>query len=388
VKANNPYTIIPYKDRLIHFSNPSKARAVYKNFQIDLLNGNKIAASLDDWKKELNLIQISSVVSYPRVIHLFYELGHQLLDTFDINDETLLAIDIEYHQFENAPDYKPQKIKLDLTSKVIFEEYKSSFKKGYSELLLGNCYQFNLTCPYLFKFNKKLSPSDFIYSLWSKVSNRGKFGSATFVPYFDNLFLSNSPECLFQIQNNTLSTMPIKGTVKFTNKSELKSLWKNLCNDSKSQAELYMITDLLRNDLSSIERPVSRVVKKKFPLVVPGLLHQCSQIDVELSSKTSLLRIIEKMFPGGSVTGAPKKSSIRLLTQLEKRQRGFYCGSTIVLYKDMKSASINIRSGIIDFSSRVFNYQAGGGITLKSQVSAEFREMTYKLKSFIDVLTL
>jgi anthranilate/para-aminobenzoate synthase component I len=388
VTDNNLYSIIPYKDRLIKLSNPSRAFAIYKDYRLDLLTGKRFDSSYIDWTSEIDLIKLSSSIDHPRVIHLFYELGHQLLQTHLISSDSILAIDIEYEKVENVSVKKSKKINLDLISKVDFKEYKLRFKKGYDELLQGNCYQFNLTAPFEFKFKKDLSAEDFIFSLWKNPANRGRYASATFIPLFDKLFLSNSPECLFQIQKNKLITMPIKGTVKYSKAYDLKMLWKNLCKDSKSQAELYMITDLLRNDLSSIDRPIANVVKKKFPLVVPSLLHQCSLIEVDLNSNISMLRIIEKMFPGGSVTGAPKKSSMRILNSLEQRERGFYCGSTLILYKDMKSASINIRSGIIDFSSRLLNYQAGGGITLKSSVSAEYREMTYKLKSFIAVLTL
>lgn len=373
---------------MIKLSNPSRALAIYKNYQIDLLSGKRIVSSFVNWTKTLEQITVSSFVDRPHVIHLFYELGHQLLETSTVAEDTVLALDIEYVQVENVTKEKSKKINLELISKVNFKDYKLRFKNGYNELLLGNCYQFNLTAPFEFKFKENITAEDFIFALWRQPANRGRYASASFVPYFNKLFLSNSPECLFQIKKNKLTTMPIKGTVKFSKTQDLKPIWKNLCKDSKSQAELYMITDLLRNDLSSIDRPIANVVKKKFPLVVPGLLHQCSQIEVELRSNISLLRIIEKMFPGGSVTGAPKKSSMRILNTLEQRERGFYCGSTLILYKDMKSASINIRSGIIDFSSRLLNYQAGGGITLKSSVSAEFREMTYKLKSFIGVLTL
>ena len=85
---------------------------------------------------------------------------------------------------------------------------------------------------------------------------------------------------------------------------------------------------------------------------------------------------------------APKKRAMKLLIALEQRERGFYCGSTLILYKHMKSASINIRSAVIDFEGHTLVYQAGGGITLLSKVKDEFEEMTYKHDSFIRTLTL
>ncbi|MFZ8934302.1 MAG: chorismate-binding protein, partial [Bacteriovoracaceae bacterium] len=86
--------------------------------------------------------------------------------------------------------------------------------------------------------------------------------------------------------------------------------------------------------------------------------------------------------PGGSVTGAPKKRVLDILRQLESRDRGFYCGSTILLYKNAIAASINIRSAEIDLESNIMSYSSGGGITLLSKSSLEYKEMYKKLESF------
>ena len=271
---------------------------------------------------------------------------------------------------------------------LISQSIKKAFELGFNELLKGNCYQFNLTYPYVFSFNDSYISTDFISALWRKAETRGAFGSATYIPFLNKLFLSNSPECLFQYKKNILSSMPIKGTLLRNKGDDYKVLWKQLINDKKSQAELFMISDLVRNDLSRIEYPRAQIVKKKFPKLVPGLLHQCSQIDVELSDNISLWNVIEKVFPGGSITGAPKVRSMKLLKKLERTERAFYCGSTIILLKEMKSASINIRSSTIDFQTQKLIYQAGGGITLLSNAKDEFEEMTYKRNSFISCLTL
>jgi anthranilate/para-aminobenzoate synthase component I len=144
-----------------------------------------------------------------------------------------------------------------------------------------------------------------------------------------------------------------------------------------------MIIDLLRNDLAKIELPRARVIEKKLPLIVPGLLHQYAKIEIELSKNVSVKNIIKNIFPGGSVTGAPKKRVLKLLLDLEQRERGFYCGSTLICFKTMKSASINIRSADIDFNKCQLAYQSGGGITLKSNPVDEFAEMIAKRESFI-----
>lgn len=365
------------------------ARAYYRHHSIDLLTGESTASDISHWIAEYQLKKLSTSVELPRVIHLFYELGFLIEKEFHVlSDETLLAIDIQFSSFNEIKKSNFKEIKLKAQSAPVFNEYKKAFDKGYEELLKGNCYQFNLTFPYLYSFNDSYTPDDFIFSLWRKAESRGAFGSATYIPFYNKLFLSNSPECLFQYKKNILSSMPIKGTLLRTKDDDWRVLWKQLISDKKSQAELFMISDLVRNDLSRIEHPRASIVKKKFPKLVPGLLHQCSQIDVELSDEVTLWKVIEKVFPGGSITGAPKNRVMKLLRELESVDRGFYCGSTIILHLEMKSASINIRSSTIDFQTKKLTYQAGGGITLLSDAEDEFLEMTYKRNSFISSLTL
>ncbi len=391
MKDHNLFSVIPYKDQLIKLENPIRAFAYYKNYAVNLLTGEKKSRSISEWVLETSQKKISSVEENPRVIHLFYELGFFIEKELNlIADDTLLAIDCEFKNYHEIKEQTARSIHLEKISTPDKGEYKKAFDKGYEELLAGNCYQFNLTYPFLYSFKEDYSPEDFIFALWRKPQARGAFGSATYIPYFQKLFLSNSPECLFQYKQKTLSSMPIKGTLKRVENENWKPLWKKLVSDKKSQAELFMISDLLRNDLSRIEKPRAQIVKKKYPKLVPGLIHQYSQIDVELSDDVNLWRVIEKIFPGGSITGAPKVRAMKLIHELEKRNRGFYCGSTLILLKEMKSASINIRSSEISFSpnEKKLLYQAGGGITLLSNVFEEYCEMTYKHDSFISTLTL
>ncbi len=365
--------------------------AYYKNYAIDLLSGMRFPFDFSQWISSLEEKTLFSYEERPRVIHLFYELGFLIENEFHLVDEdTLLVLDCEFGSYKKiVPDHF-KKIHLTLLSAPDFDQYTKAFEEGFEDLLKGNCYQFNLTYPYLYSFHPKHSPLDFIYSLWKNPIHRGQYGSATYIPFFKKMFLSNSPECLFQLKGPKLSTMPIKGTIKREKDKDWKELWKSLKQDKKSQAELFMISDLLRNDLSRIEKPLAKIVKKKFPKLVPGLLHQCAQVDVRLSSKVNLWQILTKLYPGGSITGAPKLRAMRLIHKLENRERGFYCGSTVILFKKMKSASINIRSSTLKFDEfeGQLIYQAGGGITLLSQTEDEYKEMTYKVESFIDTLTL
>jgi para-aminobenzoate synthetase component 1 len=391
VTDNNLYTIIPYKDRLLRFSEAKSARAYFKNHYIDLISGESHEFEIEGWLHSLEF-RISDHNRELRIMHLFYELGFIFENLIEEVDSLgMLAIDIEYSDVGpyELPK-KSRKINLSLINAPHFQDYEKKFNSGYRELTEGNCYQFNLTGEFLYSFDEVTSPEDFISALWKKRKLRGAYGSATFCEQLGKMFLSNSPECLFEYSKGMLLTRPIKGTLKriSSDKNEIEKLWKVLSVDKKSQGELFMITDLLRNDLCRIDLPRAVVTKKKAPLLVPGLIHQYSEIQIELGSHVTLKNILEKIFPGGSITGAPKKRVMQILQKLESRRRGFYCGSTILFSAIGAVASINIRSSEIDFKKSTLSYQAGGGITLLSEAKSEFEEMTYKHDSYIDILNL
>ena len=92
------------------------------------------------------------------------------------------------------------------------------------------------------------------------------------------------------------------------------------------------------------------------------------------------------MFPGGSITGAPKKRTMEIIWELEGRRRGMYTGSTVVLHKNLKAASLNIRSAEINYINKKLSYNAGGGITLLSKADLEYSEMIAKWDSFKNLL--
>jgi para-aminobenzoate synthetase component 1 len=265
----------------------------------------------------------------------------------------------------------------------LFHDYEKKFNKGYKELLAGNCYQFNLTEKFEFSINTT-DPLSIMGSLWKTPNARAPYGHASFIPSINKFYLSNSPESLFELskkgQQFCIRTRPIKGTIANENNSNQN--WKRLLKSEKDRAELYMITDLMRNDLSRIQKPNARVIKKRSRLFVPGLIHQYSLIEAFLDSTINLFEIIKSLFPGGSITGAPKKRVLEILQKLEKRDRGFYCGSTILLYKKIMASSINIRSAEINLKNNKLYYSSGGGITLLSTAEQEYQETLRKLESF------
>jgi para-aminobenzoate synthetase component 1 len=403
---NKTYSIF-YLSSLRKFlfcTKPISAYQYYRDFRIDLLTGIKETYKLSKFLNQLDLLKVTYNSKTPLVIHLFYELRTSG-ESQDLPANKPLALAIEYSSYsinselqtieayeENEENEETHSNQIHLEAKEYpnYKDYKKKFDRVYKHLLDGDCYQVNLTSQFFFKFSRELRPEDFINQLWKEKESIGAYAHCTYVHSLDKLFLSNSPECLFQIKHRKsrmdLITMPIKGTAKINHVRAIPKAWLELCRSKKEQAELYMISDLLRNDLAKIESGEAKILKKKLPLIVPGIVHQYSLVQTSLKGEISLLQILKSIFPGGSITGAPKKRVMQLISKIEDNDRGFYCGSTIIFHKSLKAASINIRSAEVDFSTQEMQYGSGGGVTLMSEKRAEFDETYIKMKSFVGPL--
>lgn len=371
------------RDSVLELSNASKAYIYYRKTRFNLLTGFPETYSLDLFLKRLNDVVIQESVAQPIVYHFHYELGLILMGLgHTVGDETPLAIEIEYldRKIKKKPKSRLQRLPLKTLERPSWTEYKEAFNYIQDQLLNGNCYQVNLTYPFEYETEELLDPRDINDFFFSK--DLSPYAHSTFLG--DEMILSNSPECLFQYRNHKIFTMPIKGTLK--RGKNWREDWKKLLSDPKEEGELNMITDLLRNDLNRLEVPCAKVVKKRAPLLVPGLLHQYSLIEVELKKPLSLLKTLECLFPGGSVTGAPKKRVMEIIQSVERYERGIYCGSTVLCYDDKKVASINIRTASLSIGDKLWRYGAGGGITLLSRPTNEFQEMEHKVTSFLTLL--
>lgn len=394
---NNLFSVLhlPEENKVLYCTEPKTAFIFYRDFKLNLLTGEKINSTPKEIHEILEDYKVEDEYESPVFIHLFYEFGFSCVELNNkLPAHKPLAIIVDYEKYslmdKDQSTDSDEEFELEITEYPSFDGYHKKFEKVYQNLIDGNCYQVNLTGPFYFKFKGIENPYNFIRNVWNKTLSVGAYAHATFIDSLGKLYLSNSPECLFEIKKENdqfvAYTMPIKGTLQAQDESEKEQKWKELIASEKDQAELYMITDLLRNDLTKISMKPAVVTDKKLPLFVPGLVHQYSKIKVELEKGTTLDQIIKATFPGGSITGAPKKRVMQIIQEVEGYERGFYCGSTIVLHNEMKSASINIRSAVIDYSQNEVFYGAGGGITLLSQSRSEFDESYAKMESFLRFL--
>ena len=354
---------------------------------MNLLTGFPESYPISLFSKKLSGIKLQGSVKNPLVFHFYYEYGliEQGFDSL-VDERKPLVIEIEYLRSKKRSPRKPKLNELPLKTleRPTWSEYKVAFQKIQDELLKGNCYQVNLTYPFDFMSETILDPRD-IADFFFAQQNLGAYAHSTFLG--DEMILSNSPECLFQHRDQEIFTMPIKGTLRREGE-DAAALWIKMLADQKEEGELLMITDLLKNDLNRLDTPVARVQKLRAPLLVPGLLHQYSLISLRLKNEISLAAVMQALFPGGSITGAPKKRVMEIINNVERYHRGIYCGSTLLCFGDKKCASINIRTASINIEDRIWRYGAGGGVTLLSKPLSEFKEMEDKVSSFLKLLKI
>ncbi len=375
----------------LFLDSPSKAFIQFSTYRYNLISGENESTDVSSFLDQLKDFKMKDTFDLPTVFHLFYELGEVVKNEKDL-PKGPLAIFIEYKEYKLEKlknDPSSFKLSLKLIQKLNKVEYTKRFRLVNKHLLEGDCYQVNLTSRFRLEHNLNESRiEELIPSLWKDSKGIGAYAHGTYIEHLKTFYLSNSPECLFQILNRQgelfLRTMPIKGTVNYNEKSDdLNEKWKALVSSKKDEGELNMITDLLRNDLTQVELKPTEILTKKWPLKVPGILHQMSILEVPLSKNASLKEIVESLFPGGSITGAPKKRVMQIIKSLESEKRGFYCGSTVLLFKNLKTASINIRSCELNLKSAEASYGAGGGVTLLSNANDEYEESLQKLESFL-----
>lgn len=193
--------------------------------------------------------------------------------------------------------------------------------------------------------------------------------------------VSASPELFLDIAGRTITTRPMKGTVRRGRwLDEDREHAGRLAASDKDRAENVMIVDLLRNDLGRIAEPGSVRVPRLFDVETYPTVHQLtSTVTARLRADVGLDDIFAATFPCGSVTGAPKVTAMRAIAALEDSPRGAYCGAVGVLRPD-GSATFNvaIRTIALDRVSGTASYGTGGGITWDSRADAEYAELVTK----------
>ena len=311
----------------------------------------------------------------------FYLVGYLRYNAF--SKESSIFPLLYFEVFDSYNIYKTKnskKLLLNPIPCVNFCEYSNAIKKIKDEIACGNTYEVNYT--YDFDVNYDGDDLELFDFLLSKQKTPYNF-------YLKNNYdtiLSFSPELFFTLKNNHIITKPMKGTIKRgNNKEEDNKLIKFLKNDEKNRAENVMIVDLLRNDLGRIAKCGSVKVSKLFEVETHKTLHQMtSQIEADLKDNTTLFDVFSAIFPCGSITGAPKISTMKVISDVEKGSREVYCGAIGMISPQETVFSVPIRILQKNVQQKCFKYRVGGAIVWNSDTQDEWEETLTKTKFLND----
>ncbi|MFA7331659.1 MAG: chorismate-binding protein [Candidatus Delongbacteria bacterium] len=270
------------------------------------------------------------------------------------------------------------------------ERPPAEFRRGVARIRrwieAGDCYQVNLVQA----FHAPLATRDAPW-LFARL-RAGDAGVAGYQALFEErgrALVCDSPELFLERQGEHLRAQPIKGTVALPagplrEARRRAAAW--LLASEKDRAELAMIVDLLRNDLSRVCRPGS-VQVGPWPaiLALPSLLHTCARIRGRLRPGQGLAQIFRAAFPSGSITGCPRLRAMERITQLESAPRG-PCLGALGRVEPTGDFLFNVAIRTALLEGGQLRLLAGGGITCDSRPAAEEAESRLKAERFRQVL--
>lgn len=277
------------------------------------------------------------------------------------------------HQKEKNDTAKPR-------SNMSKPEYIEAIEKIRHYIHEGDVYQINYS--HRFECDYNAHPIDLYH--WQNTHNPSPY--AAYIDAGEFSIVSASPEMFITIAGDrVISTKPIKGTRPlvadhFFNEKN----FSELLNCEKEQAELNMIIDLERNDLGRIcEYGTIKVSQPRTIEAYPTVFHAVATVEGKLRDEIAFCDVLRAMFPGGSITGAPKIRSMEIIDELEPTQRGVYTGAIGYIGLDgTVCLNIAIRTVIIQ-SGRAYA-QTGGGIVYDSTPQAEWDETLTKAKALLE----
>lgn len=251
--------------------------------------------------------------------------------------------------------------------------YKEAVQKTRHYIENGNIFQANIA-----RYFKGDVPQDFCsLSYYAKLRDINMAPFGCYLKMQDYAIMSSSPERFLKIEGDHIETRPIKGTL--SDQFPAKELEKS----AKDRAENIMIVDMLRNDLAKTSQAGSVSVPELcITEAYEGLHHLVSTVQSVKDLNIHPIDVFKNAFPGGSITGAPKKHACEIILELEKKRRGGYCGSAGYLsFSGHMDMNILIRT--VFSNQKHISFGAGCGITYDSDADAEYDESVLKAQKII-----
>ena len=346
--------------------------------------------SLDTRTVESSLEQLEHYIheGYYAAGFIGYEAGHAWIPNASANLETgkfpLLWFGLyrDAVRYQNCPSLLPAAgptTSLNHNLDVSRERYEDTVRRIKERIREGDTYQVNYTCRTKFRWDR--SPGE----LYLRLRHSQPVSYGAFMNCGAFSILSLSPELFLRKKGETLETRPMKGTAPRDDDPVLdEKIRQWLRSDPKNKAENLMITDLMRNDFGRIARTGTVEVFDPFRIEAYNSLFQMTTgVRCKLREDLSLVDLFTATFPPGSVTGAPKVNTMRIISSLEDSPRKVYTGAIGYLAPNGEIImSVAIRT-IIATASGNCEMGVGSGIVADSQPENEFEETLLKTR-FLD----
>ena len=287
-----------------------------------------------------------------------------------------------------AVSFKPEPAGLEFVSRDSGTDYKRKIADSQHQISEGNSYEICLTTT-LEAPAGGLDP----WASYLALRRRNPAPFASYLRFGELVVASTSPERFLRIMSDGgMRAEPIKGTRgRSTDASEDAALRHDLETSLKDRAENIMIVDLLRNDLSHFAIPGSVTVSRLCAIESYATVHQMvSTIDAHLRPGAPRAEALAAAFPAGSMTGAPKISTMDILDQLESGPRGIYSGA--IGYFSLNAATdlaVVIRTLVVNpdgNGGRTLSLGVGGAITADSVADDEYEEIRTKAYGVLSTL--
>jgi len=272
----------------------------------------------------------------------------------------------QLHDRSNVPTTPISDISFSFEKTPIgLDIYQKAFNVVMHHLNMGNSYLVNLTFPTRLETN--LSLRDIFF--------RSRARYKLLVP---DQFVVFSPEIFLRIEDRIISSNPMKGTID----AAVPNATEVLLGNPKELAEHYTIVDLIRNDLNSVAKQV-RVEKFRYVEEIDTKLTRLLQVSSLISGilpadyPSHLGEILYRVLPAGSISGAPKKRTVDIIHEAEQYDRGYYTG--VMGYFDGSSLDSGVMIRFIEETPDGKVFKSGGGITSKSLLMEEYKEIIDKV---------
>ena len=261
------------------------------------------------------------------------------------------------------------------------EAYCRAVQRALEYIAAGDIYQVNLSQ----RFTAQLETEP--WELYRRLRHLNPAPFAAFLRFPEVTVAGSSPERFLLVEGDRVETRPIKGTrPRGRTPAEDAALKDELLGSEKDRAELLMIVDLERNDLGRVCRTGSIEVPELFCLeTYATVYHLVSTVTGRLSPGQNVFDLLPAVFPGGSITGAPKIRSMEIIEELEPVRRGIYTGSLgYIDFAGRADLNIVIRTFVLK-EGRAF-FQVGGGIVSDSRPELEYQETLDKARALLGAL--